>query len=175
MNVQIKNDEAVSPVIGVILMVAITVILAATIAIFVFGETDKLDSTQKFVALQGSATGSQVEVDISGGSDIAELEKLQFEFKNKGGDNHPAYVIANRIWLKSGDSDGYDNEGVVLPSAKNGTEDGGTPAFSNNAFDIGDTFKMPNLGGDFEVTGYFADGTEQILYSKSFVDKSDEP
>ncbi|MCX9026432.1 MAG: type IV pilin N-terminal domain-containing protein [Candidatus Methanoperedens sp.] len=32
-----KNDEAVSPVIGVILMVAITVILAAVIAAFVFG------------------------------------------------------------------------------------------------------------------------------------------
>ena len=30
------NDEAVSPVIGVILMVAITVILAAVIAAFVF-------------------------------------------------------------------------------------------------------------------------------------------
>lgn len=33
----IKNDGAVSPVIGVILMVAITVILAAVIAAFVFG------------------------------------------------------------------------------------------------------------------------------------------
>ena len=32
-----KNEEAVSPVIGVILMVAITVILAAVIAAFVFG------------------------------------------------------------------------------------------------------------------------------------------
>ena len=32
-----KNEDAVSPVIGVILMVAITVILAAVIAAFVFG------------------------------------------------------------------------------------------------------------------------------------------
>ena len=32
-----NNEEAVSPVIGVILMVAITVILAAVIAAFVFG------------------------------------------------------------------------------------------------------------------------------------------
>src|SRR3972149_5401310 len=32
-----KDEEAVSPVIGVILMVAITVILAAVIAAFVFG------------------------------------------------------------------------------------------------------------------------------------------
>ncbi len=32
-----ENEDAVSPVIGVILMVAITVILAAVIAAFVFG------------------------------------------------------------------------------------------------------------------------------------------
>ena len=32
----VKSEEAVSPVIGVILMVAITVILAAVIAAFVF-------------------------------------------------------------------------------------------------------------------------------------------
>ncbi|MGC9436106.1 MAG: archaellin/type IV pilin N-terminal domain-containing protein, partial [Methanomicrobiales archaeon] len=32
-----RDEEAVSPVIGVILMVAITVILAAVIAVFVFG------------------------------------------------------------------------------------------------------------------------------------------
>jgi len=33
----IKNDEAVSPVIGVILMVVITVIIAAVLAVFAFG------------------------------------------------------------------------------------------------------------------------------------------
>lgn len=37
MNIFRRNEEAVSPVIGVILMVAITVILAAVIAAFVFG------------------------------------------------------------------------------------------------------------------------------------------
>jgi len=34
---RIENNSAVSPVIGVLLMVAITVILAAVIAAFVFG------------------------------------------------------------------------------------------------------------------------------------------
>ena len=37
----IKDDDAVSPVIGVILMVAITVILAAVIASFVLGLGDQ--------------------------------------------------------------------------------------------------------------------------------------
>ena len=45
-----KNDEAVSPVIGVILMVAITVILAAVIAAFVFGMSGNITKT-KIVAV----------------------------------------------------------------------------------------------------------------------------
>jgi len=38
----LKNEKGVSPIIGVILMVAITVIMAATIASFVFGMGSKL-------------------------------------------------------------------------------------------------------------------------------------
>ena len=41
----IHDDDAVSPVIGVILMVAITVILAAVIATFVLGLGDSLSNT----------------------------------------------------------------------------------------------------------------------------------
>lgn len=40
-----KNEEAVSPVIGVILMVAITVILAGIIAAFVFGTSGNIKKT----------------------------------------------------------------------------------------------------------------------------------
>jgi flagellin-like protein len=40
-----SNDDAVSPVIGVILMVAITVILAAVIGTFVLGLGDQVSST----------------------------------------------------------------------------------------------------------------------------------
>jgi flagellin-like protein len=42
---QLRNDDAVSPVIGVILMVAITVILAAVIATFVLGLGDQVSNT----------------------------------------------------------------------------------------------------------------------------------
>ncbi|APH39198.1 type IV pilin [Methanohalophilus halophilus] len=51
-----KKDDAVSPVIGVILMVAITVILAAVIAAFVFG----LGSPE--TAPQASVKGSSVDM-----------------------------------------------------------------------------------------------------------------
>ena len=45
-----KNEDAVSPVIGVILMVAITVILAAVIAAFVFGMAGNIQKTKVVAA-----------------------------------------------------------------------------------------------------------------------------
>ncbi|MDF1534198.1 MAG: type IV pilin N-terminal domain-containing protein [Methanosarcinaceae archaeon] len=50
----VREEDAVSPVIGVILMVAITVILAAVIAAFVFGMGPPEQAPQ--AAIRGSAT-----------------------------------------------------------------------------------------------------------------------
>jgi len=57
-----KREDAVSPVIGVILMVAITVILAAVIAAFVFGMAGGVTKTKTVgaIARQTSATGITV-------------------------------------------------------------------------------------------------------------------
>lgn len=46
-----KNDLAVSPVIGVLLMVAITVILAATISVFVLGMANNMQFSTKTVGV----------------------------------------------------------------------------------------------------------------------------
>ncbi len=63
-----KREDAVSPVIGVILMVAITVILAAVIAAFVFGMAGGVTKT-KTVAATASQNGNQVVVTWEGGQD----------------------------------------------------------------------------------------------------------
>jgi archaeal type IV pilus assembly protein PilA len=64
-----KNDEAVSPVIGVILMVAITVILAAVIAAFVFGMSGNISKT-KIVAVTAQQPDAQhITVTYQGGQD----------------------------------------------------------------------------------------------------------
>lgn len=68
-----KKEEAVSPVIGVILMVAITVILAAVIAAFVFGMTGNVKTTKNIgVVVEQKGTGS-VTVTNFGGADINKL------------------------------------------------------------------------------------------------------
>ena len=64
-----KNDEAVSPVIGVILMVAITVILAAVIAAFVFGMSGNISKTKIVAVTAQQPDASTITVTYQGGQD----------------------------------------------------------------------------------------------------------
>ncbi|WP_246496044.1 type IV pilin [Methanocalculus chunghsingensis] len=69
-----RNDDAVSPVIGVILMVAITVILAAIIAAFVFGMVGGTSTTKVVgltVAQDNETHGS---ITWQGGADIRDIQ-----------------------------------------------------------------------------------------------------
>jgi flagellin-like protein len=75
-----KNDEAVSAVIGVILMVAITVILAAVIAAFVFqlgGNVPK--SKQVGVEVKRTTTPGVVGVKTMSGTDVGLLRTTVYE------------------------------------------------------------------------------------------------
>lgn len=76
-NTSLKNDEGVSPVIGVILLVAITVILAAIIGAFVFSYTGSMGRT-KVVSVTMSKDYSVIEGNIAyftfmGGQDTDSL------------------------------------------------------------------------------------------------------
>jgi flagellin-like protein len=71
-----KNDEAVSPVIGVILMVAITVILAAVIAAFVFGMAGNIQKTKVVAVTAQKISGTQINVVNQGGQDQGSLVAL---------------------------------------------------------------------------------------------------
>jgi len=121
----LEDDDAVSPVIGVILMVAITVILAAVIASFVLGLGNQAGTTSPQASLSveyESATGSNwgpgwngnitVNHD-SGDSVIAENLYLRGEgFVTPGGDwsDYEAFTSApeNITVSTSGSVDGQD-------------------------------------------------------------------
>ncbi|MFY1642880.1 type IV pilin [Methanoculleus bourgensis] len=80
-----ENEEAVSPVIGVILMVAITVILAAVIAAFVFGMAGDMDSQKEVYATakygqvsgDGDTKDPALIVTLQGGRDIDLIDKIE--------------------------------------------------------------------------------------------------
>ena len=71
-----KNDEAVSAVIGVILMVAITVILAAVIAAFVFGMGSSIKKTYVVSITIERTSSGDVYVTNTGGPDAGSLSSL---------------------------------------------------------------------------------------------------
>jgi archaeal flagellin N-terminal-like domain len=73
-----KNEEAVSPVIGVILMVAITVILAAVIAAFVFGMAGNIQKTKVVAATASRLNSSAVSVTYQGGQDANTLSNISW-------------------------------------------------------------------------------------------------
>jgi flagellin-like protein len=85
----LTDDDAVSPVIGVILMVAITVILAAVIATFVLGLGDQVSNTAPQASFgfdwDGQSGGSPADLTIA----------------HDGGDSIPA----NNVYIR-GNSDG---------------------------------------------------------------------
>ena len=70
-----KGEDAVSPVIGVILMVAITVILAAVIGAFVFGMGSGVQKSY-IVAATASQIGNTITVTYNGGPDADYVSSL---------------------------------------------------------------------------------------------------
>lgn len=87
----VKDDDAVSPVIGVILMVAITVILAAVIASFVLGLGDSASNSTpqasiSFDYTQQSSANDTLHVTHDGG-DTIEASQLNATVSNADGDS----------------------------------------------------------------------------------------
>ncbi|HWQ66698.1 MAG TPA: type IV pilin N-terminal domain-containing protein [Methanospirillum sp.] len=68
-----KREDAVSPVIGVILMVAITVILAAVIAAFVFGMAGNVNKTKNLGVVAEQTGSNTIVITNHGGKDITDL------------------------------------------------------------------------------------------------------
>ena len=80
-----QNDErAVSPVIGVILMVAITVILAAVIGTFVLGLGDSLGDSQPTAQLSVADAGDGTITIEHNGGDPIEKSDLDVVVRNDG-------------------------------------------------------------------------------------------
>src|SRR5208337_4832276 len=142
-----KNEDAVSPVIGVILMVSITVILAAVIAAFVFGMSGNITKTKMVSASINRPNQSMIVATYSGGQDAATLIGLNFTVNGQ-----PAIL------------------GVTAPSGTAFV--GSTPSPNNGGLVLnGDTsipvgtsvYLMAPLTSNFIITGAFSDGTTQII------------
>jgi len=129
-----KKNDGVSPVIGTILLVAITVVLVAIIAAVVMGMTGDIGSA-KIVGVQatsGSQAG-QVNVTFTGGSGITSLQSAY------------VYLLSNATFAESrvGDVTGAN---IIIGKEYTATFTGGA---SGNQ--------------KISVVGVFADGNQTLL------------
>ena len=131
------DDDAVSPVIGVILMVAITVILAAVIASFVLGLGQSSDEVQPNTSFSFDYDGSSnLEVVISDGDS---LEAGNLFLRGSDGSN------INIAWDGSTTTGGSINDGVggIDPSA--------TSYGSGTEFNAGQGLEFAGIGSTYQV------------------------
>lgn len=137
------DDRAVSPVIGVILMVAITAILAAVIGTFVLGLGDKVSTTTPQANFQFDyAEGSPDELTIS----------------HSGGDT----VQATNLYVKSNEKFGFETYNVTSATWKNIT--------SNTEVSAGGTATIEAYVGS--NTNKFADDTVRLVWQSTEGDSS---
>jgi archaeal type IV pilus assembly protein PilA len=130
------SEDAVSPVIGVILMVAITVILAAVIAAFVFGMAGNVSKTRS-IAMTAQKQGNNIVVTNNGGPDNQDLSTW---YLNINGQN---MTVAG--YYGNNTNVGYY---VTVPT--------GTTA--------GQSYVKSATGKDHVlVTGVFTDNSQQVL------------
>jgi len=134
-----KEESAVSPVIGVILMVAITVILAAVIGAFVFGMGGSLKKTYN-VGATATQTGSDtVDITFQGGPDAGLVDYMNVTI-----------------------------DGTELPTASAAAFNNTASEPDGTAISVGSMVSITNavIGSDRDhviVTATFMDGSEQVV------------
>ena len=147
-----KNDEAVSPVIGVILMVAITVILAAVIAAFVFGMSGNISKTKTVAFTAQKTDAGNISLVNNGGQDAQNLVGL---IVTTDPANTDCSVTPDTIEVVGGDEIPCT---VTLVSS-------GDAAY----IPVGAVIKMTNGNLDWSVktkvtvVGTFSDGSDYVL------------
>ncbi|WP_049924630.1 type IV pilin [Halopiger djelfimassiliensis] len=131
-----EEERAVSPVIGVILMVAITVILAAVIAAFVLDMGDSID--------QEAQAGAQMEYD----TDDAELT---VELTSEGNSNYwevrgDYYDASNSAWVS--DNENYTSLSGAGDTLKLSCDSSGGYRLNESAGDSGTVTIVASQDGE---------------------------
>ncbi|WP_336135965.1 type IV pilin N-terminal domain-containing protein [Natronomonas amylolytica] len=131
----LKDDDAVSPVIGVILMVAITVILAAVIGTFVLGLGDQVQQTAPTAQFSFDYDSANSELDIThdggNGIDASQLSIVGNNIQGpgssgdgwtvfNGGTNSESMVTAGNSAIVNFNGDSPNNQASVIWESSGG-------------------------------------------------------
>jgi flagellin-like protein len=93
----LRNEEAVSPVIGVILMVVITVIIAAVLAVFAFGVGAPTDTPQASIKITSINTSSSNLTVQHYGGDTLRMKDVKITVETLNGDGAMMETVAYEL------------------------------------------------------------------------------
>jgi archaeal type IV pilus assembly protein PilA len=141
-----NNENAVSPVIGTILGVAIVVILSAVIAAFVFGMGGNIQKTKIVSESETRPNATMVVVIYEGGQDAGTLTGINFTVNGGVASLAPALPMTGMAYVNGGATKG----GVVATGAYIPV---GAALYLTNA-------PRPSY---IEATGAFSDGSMQVI------------
>jgi len=171
------DDRAVSPVIGVILMVAITVILAAVIGTFVLGLGDQVQQTSPQASFGFDYTPGDRDVDVDSGSSGDEnVPDDSLTITHETGDSLSGSQVSLSIngHTAHADDDG-STESVVLEDSSTRSGDAQWPtdvsAGNSVTIDRGD-FATAADGGDAALNLDLSAATVRVTWSSDTGDSS---
>lgn len=140
MNLDVLREErSVSPVIGVVLMVAVTVVLAATAAAFVFGFGDRINTTVPQTSFSTKYTESPAGSTDSWGHSYGD------DFDNDGDNETGELDVA----FTGGEGIDAERVSVSYPGGSNETAAGpGIDSDGDGELGAGDSFTLAVAPGD---------------------------
>jgi len=137
-----NEEEAVSPVIGVILMVAIVVILAAVIAAFVFGMAGSTQTTKNVATTVTMDDNGTAVITIQGGADLGQVQLIMYSIGGGGFLNVTETAQAH-----------------------------GTATNASSPFEVGETVYTADDSVDNQrlvLRASFQDGSDQVIFDRQF-------
>ena len=153
------KESAVSPVIGIILMVVITVILAAVIAAFVFGAAGSVQKS-KLVAATVQQSAQDIRITYQGGVDNLALDYLTVQI--------PGSEITSpndcTAYYYTATTNGGELSDGALATTVPAMDGAGKPI-------VGASYTLDDCGTtDYDrviITGHFTDGSDQVILETS--------
>lgn len=139
------KDDAVAEVIGVILIIAITVAIAALVAAYAFNMGSIKKPYMVYFKLDKPAPLDNVIITNAGGTDLALLKKIEVSYTNISGVQTSFDTPDNIISTSSGHASGDLSNQIT------------------SSLNLDATMVEPNGLCHVVVRGTFADGSQQVL------------
>ena len=161
-----KNNDAVSPVIGVILMVAITVILAAAIGSSVFGQGPAKSAPQTNIGIEAAGITGTTDIDTIASVRVEHLGGDAIHFEKPATGEPATKVMASINGLPSVAIDATDLGTMGVGDVKTLKLSGSVTSITNAFYSTTTTLNHKPVSGDTVNIKIIDVKTNQLIINK---------